>query len=406
MRIELTDTMLRALRPPARGRLELWDATVRGLALRVTKAGVCTWSVRARTPDGDRIRVSLGKWPATGIRQARAAARVAAGQIASGRNLNAEKRAARLATNTRKDGHTVSARLAAWRQAKGDRWSERYHAEIERLCGKIIEPELGDKLLIETTRNDWTSLATATRQRSRSAGTWVYQISSSFLNYAESAGWIDVPLLPRKGLSIIAPRVASRARILSDAELTAVWRATEALTPKTRAFTRLLMMTAARQAEVANLAVGELDLPHARATFPAHRTKNRRDHTVPLHPLVVADLQAIWPHRQAGPDYRLFGAIAGSGFQGFSKLKTRLDQLSGVSAWRWHDLRRTARSAMGRLGVAAIAGEAALNHISGRSQLERIYDRHDYSSEAIGALEVWQRYVAVLVAASHQAEAA
>jgi hypothetical protein len=217
MRIELTDAMLRALRPPARGRLELLDATVQGLALRVTKAGVCTWSVRARTPDGDRIRVSLGKWPATGIRQARAAARVAAGQIASGRNLNAEKRTARLATTTRRDGHTVGARLAAWRQAKGDRWSERYHAEIERLCSKIIEPELGDKLLIETTRDNWTSLATATRQRSRSAGTWVYQISSSFLNYAESAGWIDVPLLPRRGLSIIAPRVAARARILSDA---------------------------------------------------------------------------------------------------------------------------------------------------------------------------------------------
>jgi integrase len=405
MRIELTDTMLRALHPPARGRLELWDATVRGLALRVTKAGVCTWSVRARTPTGERIRVSLGKWPAMGIRPARTAARVAAGQIAVGKNLNAEKRAARQ-TVVRQDGHTVSARLAAWREARGESWSERYRTETARLCSKIIEPKLGDKLLIATTRDDWVSLVTATRRRAPSTGTWLYQLCSSFLNYAESAGWIGAPLLPRKGLGVIAPRAASRARILSDSELAAVWHATEALTPKTRAFARALMMTAGREAEVADLAVGELDLPRARATFPAHRTKNKRDHIVPLHPLVVAGLQAIWPHRQAGPGYRLFGAIAGSGFRGFSGLKTRLDRLSGVSEWRWHDLRRTARSAMGRLGVAAIAAEAALNHVSGRSQLERVYDRYDYASEALAALEVWQRHVAELVATADRAEAA
>ena len=38
MRREITDTWIRGLRPPAAGRLEVWDARVRGLVLRITPA--------------------------------------------------------------------------------------------------------------------------------------------------------------------------------------------------------------------------------------------------------------------------------------------------------------------------------------------------------------------------------
>jgi hypothetical protein len=94
----------------------------------------------------------------------------------------------------------------------------------------------------------------------------------------------------------------------------------------------------------------------------------------------------------------LLGAIDGSGFQSPSKLKLRIDKLSGVTDWRWHDLRRTARSGMSRLGVDARASEAALNHVSDRTKLQRTYDRYDYAVEAIKALETWQAHVAGLVA--------
>jgi hypothetical protein len=71
-----------------------------------------------------------------------------------------------------------------------------------------------------------------------------------------------------------------------------------------------------------------------------------------------------------------------------------------VQAWRWHDLRRSARSAMSRLGVSPLHAEAALNDISGRSALERTYDRHDFADEAIAALQAWQQHVASLVTAN------
>jgi hypothetical protein len=63
-------------------------------------------------------------------------------------------------------------------------------------------------------------------------------------------------------------------------------------------------------------------------------------------------LQTVWPEHgeRASAEWRLLGAIACSGLRGFSKLKARIDKLSGVTSWRWHDLRRTARTGMTRLG--------------------------------------------------------
>jgi hypothetical protein len=116
--------------------------------------------------------------------------------------------------------------------------------------------------------------------------------------------------------------------------------------------------------------------------------------------MLVADLRAVWPEHaeRAGPGWRLLGDIAGSGLSGFSKIKARLDLKSGVKDWHLHDLRRTARTGMARLGVVSDHAEAALNHVSGRSAIGRVYDRHNYADEVIAALLRWQGHVATLVA--------
>ena len=53
---------------------------------------------------------------------------------------------------------------------------------------------------------------------------------------------------------------------------------------------------------------------------------------------------------------------------------------------------------MTRAGVPRDHAEAAINHVSGRSALERTYDRHDYAEEVTAALKLWQAHVAALVA--------
>jgi integrase len=120
---------------------------------------------------------------------------------------------------------------------------------------------------------------------------------------------------------------------------------------------------------------------------------------MPLCDLALAELDAVWPEHaeEAGDDWCLLGAH-GSAFVGFSKLKSRIDAKANIAPWCWHDLRRTCRSGMARLGIDRLHAERALNHVSAQSRLERIYDTHDYEAETLAALRRWQAHVASLVA--------
>ncbi len=379
-----------------------------------------TWSVRARTRDGRQTRSTLGTWPEIGLSAARRAAKSTIASVQSGRDPVAERRAARMARQARIAERTVTERLEEWRaareSAKAKPWSARYAAEVKRIIDREIVPRLGKRLLRETKREDWTNLVAMKRRKAPALAAMLYRAVSAFLNHAEVAGWIAAPLLPRKGAAAIAPPVPSRTRVLTDAELVEVWTASAAEPPKTRTLLRLLIATATRASEAANIGAGEIDFAEAAWTIPADRAKNRTAVTVPLPTSMLAELRGVMPNESVGDDFRILGAVAGSGFSGFSRLKGRIDaRIAAARAkaaaelgsdavpmppWRLHDLRRTARTGMTRLGIPRDHAEAALNHVSGRSALERTYDRHSYAPEVHAALSAWQHHVAELVAAS------
>lgn len=406
MQPDLTDAYLQSLPLPEPGRrVELRDSRVPGLVLRMTSAGTATWSVRTRTKDGKQTRPKLGTWPALSIAAARRAALKSLGMIETGADPVREKREARAARKVKiAAGVTVAKRLAEWRAARtadpAAGWSERYAEDAAEITAREIVPKLGARALTDTTRADWVGLVTAKRKKSPASASTLYRVMASFLGFAEAHGWIAAPLLPRKGVATIAPPPAARDRVLSDAELLAVWRAADREAPKLRAFVRMLILTAARELEVANLAAGEVDRDAGRWTIPGTRTKNGAPYTVPLARLALAELATVWPNAEPEPGHLLLGRTERSGFRGFSKLKARLDAASKVEGWRFHDLRHTARTGMTRLGVPRDHAEAAINHLSGRSKLERTYDRHDYAAEIIAALSTWQGHVAGLVGAA------
>ena len=73
---------------------------------------------------------------------------------------------------------------------------------------------------------------------------------------------------------------------------------------------------------------------------------------------------------------------------GFSKMKARTDDLSGVTAWRLHDLRRSARTGLAELGIPEIIAEKILGHAE-RNVLAKIYNRYEYADEKRDAMERW-----------------
>jgi hypothetical protein len=85
-------------------------------------------------------------------------------------------------------------------------------------------------------------------------------------------------------------------------------------------------------------------------------------------------------------------------FQDFSWAKRQLDQLSGVTSWRLHDLRRTCVSGMARLGVAPHIADKILNHQSGTiSGVAAVSQRHEFLAERKAALDLWGAHVAELI---------
>jgi integrase len=202
-----------------------------------------------------------------------------------------------------------------------------------------------------------------------------------------------------------------RDRVLSEAELVRVWQAADPATDYGR-IVRLLMLTAQRRDEIADLRHSEivlLDVPGgALIDLPKERTKNSRPHMVPLSESAAAILRGI---PQRGNRAHVFGEGEG-GYSGFSRAKAAMDKRlakdGAIEHWTLHDLRRSAATIMGdRLGVLPHVTEAILHHVStaasGKAGVAGVYNRSTYLQEKRAALDAWAGYLGALVAAAEGA---
>jgi integrase len=191
------------------------------------------------------------------------------------------------------------------------------------------------------------------------------------------------------------PLPRPRDRALTDAEVAALWRATEARDPYGAAI-RLLLLTGCRLNEVARLRWDEVADDGASINLPATRTKNHRAHVVPLSAPARA-LVAGRP-RIAGCPY-VFTTGGRAAIAAFSRRKRALDAaMPGVAPWRIHDLRRTCATGMARGGVPPHVVEACLNHVSGaKAGIAGVYNVYAYAEEKRAALAKWGDHVAEVV---------
>jgi len=214
---------------------------------------------------------------------------------------------------------------------------------------------------------------------------------SAMFNWAIREGY-DITANPVAGTNRPA-EPKSRERVLSDSELGAVWRA--CANDDYGRIVRLLMLTAQRRDEVGRMLWAEIT--GDTWTIPSTRTKNHREHSIPLTEPALAIIAAS--PRRSDRD-----CVFGNGRQGFSdwsRAKAALDErIAAKFEWRLHDLRRTAATVMAdRLGVLPHIVEAVLNHVGGhRAGVAGVYNRAKYQIEMRNALEAWAGHVTKLAA--------
>jgi integrase len=267
---------------------------------------------------------------------------------------------------------------------------------LKALHGLHINKEIDRRRVADELRR---ISATAPTQANRTRSSLI-----KFFNWAVSEGFMDsnVALLTAQN-----EEAESRERVLSDDELRAIW--TNLFNDDTNAdyrdIIRLLVFSACRLREISNLRWQEVNLSEAIITLPRWRTKNKKEHVVPLSPPALAILRARAKNR--GDRDFIFGS-GGGGFSGFSRSKRRLDAAAKLkAAWTVHDLRRTAATRMADLGVQPHVIEAVLNHVSGhKAGVAGIYNRSTYAAEKQQALAIWAKRVMQVVSAKPKRKAA
>jgi integrase len=174
-----------------------------------------------------------------------------------------------------------------------------------------------------------------------------------------------------------------RSRKLANKEVAAIWRACDQLNgnPAAHSFGRLvkfLLATGQRRDEGASLRHGDI----TDGVWLQQDNKASRPHKLALPKLALALLG-----NGAPADLVFVGRTPGKKLSGFSKLKSQLDELSGVSDWRLHDLRRTCASGMQEAGVPNHIVQAVLNHaIPG---VGAVYLHGQLEKEKTEALQAW-----------------
>ena len=192
--------------------------------------------------------------------------------------------------------------------------------------------------------------------------------------------------------------ILSRDRVLHDRELRAIWNACR--DDDFGNIVKLLILTGCRREEIGALRWTEIEFSSGVMTIPGNRTKNGRDLILTL-PAVAIDLLRSVP-RRAGREY-VFGGRGGA-FSAWSystiALNSRITEAEGkpLAHWTLHDLRRTLRTGLGRLGVAPHIAELVINHVKGG--VEAIYDRYRYQPEIKAALALWATHMLALVSPS------
>jgi integrase len=389
-RTNLTDRFIKSRQPaPAGRREEYQDAIVPGLALRVTDTGHKSFVLIARYPTRPKnpTRRAIGNYGAVSLETARSRARQWLEWIERGVDPAVEK-ARQAAATQRKQVNTFVAVAADFLDRHGRTLKK--EAEARRIIEAEFVKRWGARPAADITPQDVSIAIRAIVARGAP-----YQAHNAFGYLRRLYSWAigtqeyGITGSPVERLSpkdLIGKR-EPRERTLTDAELRSVWGAAGTMGYPYGPVFRLLILTGQREREVADASWSEIDLAMRLWTIPAERMKGSAAHEVPLSPAAVALIEAL-PRFAAG-DFVFTTTGGAKPINGFSKAKTRIDRLSGVSGWKIHDLRRTKRTHLSALPVQDLVRELVIAHA--KPGLHRVYDQHGYQDEKRQCLALWEK---------------
>ena len=399
----LTATRVQSLKPGHRQR-DVSDPECRGLTLRIEPNGSKTWLFRYKWRK-QTVRLSLGAVSEfNSLRHARKAAGEHRGMLERGidpRTARAPRRPAPftpLATGIPRNPNSIEflAHEFLERHVKPNR---RHPAYVQRVLEHDVLPEWQGRDARTITPREVVELldkivARGSRVMANRTAGLLGQLFKFGIHRA-IVGDSPVKLLYRPG-----GKEKPRERAFSDAELKAfLGNLDDACRfQKLPHVLRLLLLTLQRRGELALAEWPEFDFKARTWTIPDEHAKSGKGHMVPLSEWAIEELQKLKvmaggsryvlpnAYKTAPADPKYITRSVARCLKRFKK--------HGVAAFTAHDLRRTGRTGLAKLGVKTDIGERVLNHA--RERIEATYDVHGYIDEKREALDKWAKYLAGL----------
>jgi integrase len=376
----------------------IWDTELSGFGVRIRRGGsrsyVAQYAIGPRTR-----RMTLSTTAAMDFGRAKAEARNVLAAVRLGRDPQGEKEQARF-----RAGETIGHYVPKFLERQRQRVARKTATDTDRYLTRYCRSWHGRPIWDGVDRRAVAALITeATEERGARTANAVLAALSTFFNWAIAEGLTDSNPTAYVNKAIEA---GPRTRVLSELELAAIWAATD-IGSDYDTIVRLLILSGARRDEVGALKWSEYDADTGTVLIPGERTKNGRDHEIPLPGFARTILEAR-PRRQERD--HVFGRTGTDrGFSGWSKAKIELDARlkeagNDFAPFTIHDLRRSNATHMAEIGIEPHVIEAILNHISGhKAGVAGIYNHASYTTAKAAALQRWSDHIERLVTGSEPA---
>jgi integrase len=270
---KLTETIVRTALPPARGQSMIWDATVKGFALRITSAGAKSFVLDYRT-EGRQRRITIGSWPDWTVAAARETAKTMKREVDGGHDPMGERHARREAPTVRD----------LWERYERDHLPQkasRSQVDERIMWEKIILPRFAKDKVSSISHDDVDAFhrdITKIRGTPVRANRTVEVLRKAF-NLAIRWKWRE----DNPAAGVRRNQEEKRNRYLDKAEIAELMGALHQHSePMSANAIKLLLFTGARRGEVLGATWAMFDLENGVWTKPSAHTKQRRLHRTPL----------------------------------------------------------------------------------------------------------------------------
>jgi integrase len=260
---------------------------------------------------------------------------------------------------------------------------------------------LGDRFADEVTRKDIVNMTMAIVERGSNVqgGNLLRELSAA---YEYSIGlekfsdeFANPALLAKNSLRQAKVRLTSKRgqRVLSDKELTKFlqWLPGCSFTPTQKNILRFTLWTACRTGEICGAEWEDIDLDKAIWHLKATKTEVERYVQLPQQAVDFLKQLKLVTGKYLFPSMKTGLPIQQKSLTEQAWHMRRDERMIDIDHWVPHDLRRTVRTGLSRLGCPSEVAEAALGHA--RTGIEGTYDLHKYESECKVWLQKWSDYM-------------